>query len=239
MAMGEGGVKVTKMACIALACVMAACARVPLKDNVRHYIETPVGIPSTKSMGEALLVKYSCPCYEIFEARTELRFVGFNKPVRYGSEWEARYFDALSNEKYLVNPDFHPVLALVLTPDTSLPKLNTETALKQIRGNKRGRSWALVDPARATSIRSIGYTFRGPAWRLQYIGPDKHQSKVLRFTIDDLKNNRERIGQVEYAHDLTNGPEFVVRGVRFRIVNVAPDGLITYLVVSDNEQYQP
>ena len=231
--------KATTIACIALACTAVACARVPIKDNVRHYIETPVGIPSTKSMGEALLTKYSCPCYETFEATTELQFINFNKSVTYGSEWQARYFDAQSNEKYLVNTDFHPVLALVLTPNASPPRLNTESALRQIHGKKQGRSWALADPARATGLRSTGFTFRGTAWSLQYIGPDKHQSKVLRFTIDDLKNNRERIGQVEYAHDLKNGPEFVVRGVRFRIVNVAPDGLITYLIVADNEQYQP
>ena len=231
--------KATTIACIALACVMAACARVPIKDNVRHYVETPVGVPSTKSMGEALLTKYSCPCYEVYEARTELKFVGFNKPVTYGSEWQARYFDAVSSEKYLVNTDYHPVLALVVTPDVLSPKLNTEAALKQIHGKKQGRSWALADPARANGLRFIGYTFSGTAWRLQYIGPDKHQSKVLRFTVDDLKNNRERIGQVEYAHDLKNGPEFVVRGVRFRIINVALDGLITYSIVSDNEQHQP
>jgi len=217
----------------------SACTRVPLKDAVLHYIETPVGIATTKSMGEALLTKYTCPCYEYFEAKSELTFNGYDKTVVRSSEWLARYVDRESNEKYLTNQAFHPQLALVLVPDGPAPKLSADHALLQIQGKKQGRSWALSDPTRSTALRFAGYTYARTAWRLQYIGPDKQQPKVLRFTIDDLRVNRERVGQVEYAHDLKNGAEFVVRGVRFRITDVSPDGLITYIVVSDNEQYQP
>lgn len=239
--MGYFGAKTMAKRVLALLFTLgcSACTSVPLKNAVLSRIETPIGVATTRSMGEALLTKYTCPCYEYFEATNAISFQEYNRPVSQGSEWVARYFNPDSHEKYLINPAYHPALALVLDPASQSPTLSADHALLQFQGAKRGRSWKVADGSSTSSIRFAGYMFTRTAWRLQYIGPDKQQPKVLRFTIDDLRDNRERVGQVEYAHDLTKGSEFVVRGVRLRIMNVAPDGLISYVVVSDNERYGP
>lgn len=133
-----------------------------------------------------------------------------------------------------MNQSFHPALALVLTP-AEKPTLSVDHAVRQVQGSKQGRSWSLADPKQVNAIRSAGYVFTGgKAWFLQYIGPDKNQGKVLRFTIEDLRgNNQERVGQIEYAHDLSKSREFVIRGVRLRFDEVSPDGLVTFVVVAD------
>jgi hypothetical protein len=218
---------------ILLSC-LTGCSELALKDAVLYEIETPVGVTKTISMGETLLTKYACPCYEYYLAGSDIRINNYRKSVLMNSEWVVRYTNPFSNEKYLVNESFHPALALVLVPSAT-PTLSVDHAVIQVQGNKQGRTWSLSDPGQASAIRLAGYEFSREAWRLQYIGPDKEQPQVLRFTIDDLRDNRERVGQIEYAHDLRKGKEFVVRGVRFRIVDISSDGLVSYLVVSDGE----
>ncbi len=214
---------------------LSGCTRLSLKDAVLHEVKLPIGVTETRSMGETLLTKYACPCYEHYEATSEIDINGYGKSIDKNSEWTAQYINPISNEKYLVNKSFHPALALVLTPAVT-PTLNVNHAVTQVYGSKQGRSWSLSNPNQANAIRLAGYSFSRETWRLQYIGTDKENPQVLLFTIDDLRPNRERVGQIEYAHDLRNGREFVIRGIRLRIVEVTSDGLISYVVVSDDER---
>jgi hypothetical protein len=221
-----------------LTCVLLAgatgCTHLDLQDAVIYDVAIPVDVQQTRSMGEPLVTKYACPCHELYEATSEIRFENYDKPAPKNSEWVARYVNPSSKEKYLLSLSsqvFHPALALVLLPST-MPTLSSDHAVIQIDGTKQGRTWSLSSPSQANELRLAGYIYSGETWRLQYIGPDKEHSDVLRFTIDDLRG-RERVGQVEYAHDLRKGREFVVRGVRLRISDVSSDGLISYVVVAD------
>jgi hypothetical protein len=218
---------------VALLLGLSACVRLDLKDAAVYSVPLPVGAPQTRSMGETMFTKYTCPCYEYYATTDEIRFDDYKSAPR-NSGWEARFVDPVSQEKYLVNQSFHPALALVLTP-AEKPTLSVDRAVLQVKGKKQGRSWRLSDPKQANAIRSAGYVFTGgKAWLLQYIGPDKNQANVLRFTIEDLRgNNQERVGQIEYSHDLSKSKEFVIRGVRLRIDEVLSDGLVTFIVVAD------
>jgi hypothetical protein len=216
---------------VLLAC--AGCTHVPLKDAVIYDVAIPIGVSQTRSMGEALVTKYACPCHELYEATSEIRFDNYDRPAPKNSEWIARYVNPSSNEKYLLSVSselFHPALALVLLPSAT-PTLSADHAVIQIDGTKQGRTWSLSSTSQANAIRLAGYVYSGETWRLQYIGPDREHADVLRFTIDDLRGG-ERVGQIEYTHDLRKGKEFVVRGVRLRIVDVSSDGLISYVVVA-------
>lgn len=218
---------------VALLLCLSACTRLDLRDAAVYSVPLSVGVPQTRSMGETMFTKYTCPCYEYYATTEEIRFDGYKSAPR-NSGWEARHFDPVSREKYLVNQSFHPALALVLTP-AEAPTLSVDHAVMQVQGKKQGRSWSLSDPKQANAIRPAGYVLDGgKAWLVQYIGPDKHQANVLRFTIEDLRgSNRQRVGQIEYSHDLSKSREFVIRGVRLRIDEVSPDGLVTYVVVAD------
>lgn len=230
------------MACVHICLIaglmigVSACSssNLQLKNEVVSEVPLPIGSVQTKSMGENLLQKYACPCNEIYEVTSDIAFNDYGKIAARGSKWSARYFNPASNEKYLVNASFHPALALVLLP-TAPPKLSSEHAVIQIEGGKRGRTWSLVNPGQAGSIRLFSYVTSGKSWSVQYIGQEKGQSQILRFTIEDRTEMGERVGQVEYTHDLRNGREFVVRGVRLRIEDVLSDGRVSYVIVSDDE----
>jgi hypothetical protein len=159
-------------------CLSACGTRLDLKDAAVYSVPLPVGVPQTRSMGETMFTKYTCPCYEYYSTTDEIRFNNY-KPALRNSGWEARLVDPVSKEKYLVNQSFHPALALVLTP-AEKPTLSVDHAVKQVQGNKQGRSWSLSDPKQANAIRFAGYVFTGgKAWLLQYIGPDKNQVSTL------------------------------------------------------------
>ncbi|MEH6484126.1 MULTISPECIES: hypothetical protein [Pseudomonas] len=231
-------VRINVRSALTIMCFLSAagCTHLDLnlKDAALFDVDTLVGAVQTKSMGEVLLRNSVCPCYENYETTEELKFDGYRSATR-NSNWVARYINPVSNEKYLVNNAFHPALTLVLVP-AAVPTLSVDHAVLQVAGSRQGRTWSLSNPGQAKSIRTAGYTFAGMRkWELQYIGLDKNQPQVLRFTIDDLTRNGERAGQIEYVHDLRKGKEFVIRGVRIRIDDVTSDGLITYVVVADND----
>ena len=89
----------------------------------------------------------------------------------------------------------------------------------------------LKNPADIDAFRRDGYSHSAASWTLQYLGPDKGSATVFRFSIADLSGSSddERIGQVEYVHDLSKGREFVVRGVRVTILDVRSDGIVTFV----------
>jgi hypothetical protein len=234
--MQEDALKKPFLVILSALTLSAACTtNLPLKDAALEQVPIPIGVTMTKSMGEPMLIKYTCPCYEFFVTTGLISFKGYDRSVASGTEWISRYVSLESGEKFLTNRSFHRLLALVVAPGNQASSLSVKNPLIQIEGGKEGRSWKLSDSSNTTALRQGGYNFTS-AWRLQYVGTDKQQSKVLRFTIEDLRGNRERVGQVEYTHDLDKGIEFVVRGVRIRISSVAPDGLISYVLLADNEQ---
>lgn len=124
-----------------------------------------------------------------------------------------------------MDPAYHPALAVVLHDGS----IDPARAMTQISGAKQFRWWALAVPDDRNALQRRGYEFR-KGWRLQYLGPKDGNLSVLRFSIEDLSPERkgEVIGQVEYVHDLANGREFVIRGYRIRVGEVAPDGTLAF-----------
>ncbi len=111
--------------------------------------------------------------------------------------------------------------------------IDADSAVVQYLGPKSYRSWGLVDAFDTDAIRFWGYYFARPSWRLTYIGVDGSDSRVVRMSIEEFARGTlsERLGQIEYRHDMKNSNEFVVRGARIRIDEIAGDGLLTFTVL--------
>lgn len=207
-----------------------ACGQIPLRSAALANVPIAIGETRTVSLGGSVVEKYECPCYEIYQATADIKVKGSNLVIPLNSRWDMRYEDPALGEKYLVNKSFHPALVLVIRPD-SQPLINPDRALLQIQGAQKGRALSFEIPAQASAIRFFGYRFFGDqTWRLQYLGQDRSSPDVLRFTIEEVRPSGERVGQVEYLHDMKKGNEFVVRGVRVRVVEVASDGRLTYQI---------
>jgi len=128
-----------------------------------------------------------------------------------------------------VNESYHVQVAVVVKNGF----IDADSAVVQYLGPKNYRSWGLVDTSDANALRSSGYYFTRPSWRLTYIGVDGSDGVVVRMSIEEFDRGTlsERLGQVEYRHDMRNGNEFVVRGARVRIDEIAGDGLLTFVVL--------
>jgi len=181
-------------------------------------------------MGETMVVRYVCPCLELFVADRDIAIRGL-KPIPQNSVWLAKYRNSETGGLYLVNDEYHIALAVVIEKGV----LDPEAAIVQFGGSKRWRKWGLKNPADSDAFHADGYQHAGVSWRLQYLGPDRGAAAVLRFSIEEFSGSSrdEKVGQIEYVHDLSKGREFVVRGMRVRIHEVATDGIVKYVVKED------
>lgn len=180
-------------------------------------------------MGETMAVRYVCPCIEQFRVDRQVDIDGLPS-IPQASIWRAEYRNTETGALYLVNAKYHGQLAVQLLGGAVPP----DAAILQFRGTKRSRKWALADPSDSDAFKRLNFDTAAPSWRLQYIGPDKAKPSIIRFSIEELIGyTKEQIGQIEYTHDLDNGPDLVIRGMRIRVVGVARDGQITYSILSE------
>ncbi len=210
-----------------LALALGACAHHPLQRIVIPEVPPDAGA-HTISMGEPMVTYYGCPCTDMYEAVRDISIDGY-RTIPAGSLWEARFRNTESGSIYLVNESYHVQVAVVVKDGF----IDPDSAVVQYLGPKNYRSWGLVDTSDANALRSSGYYFTRPSWRLTYIGVDGSDGVVVRMSIEEFDRGtlRERLGQVEYRHDMRNGNEFVVRGARVRIDEIAGDGLLTFVVL--------
>jgi hypothetical protein len=221
-------VLLTLLATILLASILGGCgAAHPLQTLVIPKVPVDAG-SQTVSMSDPMITHYGCPCTEMYEAEREIRIDGY-RTIAPGSLWEARFRNTKSRSIYLVNNSYHRQVAVVLKDGY----IDADSAVVQYLGAKSYRSWALVDPSDARAMRQWGYQFTRPTWRLRYIGVDSSDGQVVRMSIEEWERGTidERMGQVEYRHDMQNGNEFVIRGTRVRIDELAGDGLLTFTVL--------
>jgi len=164
----------------------------------------------------------------MYEAERDIPIDGY-RTIPAGSFWKAQFRNTKSGSIYLVNQSYHPQVAVVLENG----HIDADSAVVQYLGPKNYRSWGLVNASDTDAIRFWGYYFTRPSWRLTYIGVDGSDGRVVRMSIEEFERGtiRERYGQVEYRHDMRNGNEFVVRGARIRIDEIAGDGLLTFTVL--------
>jgi hypothetical protein len=200
----------------------------PLRDMIISEVRTET--TRTISMGETIYTHYDCPCTRVYRAERDIEIVGY-RTIPNSSLWEAKYQNVETGDFYLVRDQYHPLVALVLKNNGAI---DPAYAVVQYRGAKRQRSWRLASRMDVQAMRFDHYRFSGHAWRLQYIGPDGSSSSVIRLSIAEYGRGdfSERVGQIEYRHDIANGNEFVVRGLRVRIDDVAADGLITFTILN-------
>ncbi len=182
----------------------------------------------TISIGETLVAYYGCPCTEVYEAGRAIAIDGY-RTIRPGSIWEARYRNIDTGSLYLVSDSYHRQVAVVL--DGSL--IDVDAAVVQYLGPKNYRSWGLVDASDANQMRFAGYSVTRPSWQAIYLGTDGTDASVVRMSVEEINHGTfsEQLGQIEYRHDMKNGNEFVIRGARVRIDELAGDGLLTFTVM--------
>jgi hypothetical protein len=174
--------------------------------------------------------EFVCPCFERFVADRTIGIEG-RAPIRQNSVWVAKYQNTETGALYLVSDEYHPALAVVLKEGAVDP----EAAIVQFQGGKSWRTWSLTNPDDSDAIRPERYVYQSASWRLQYLGLDGGSSTLLRFSIEELSGSArdERVGQVEYTHDLSKGRDIVIRGVRITILDVGGDGRMKYTATND------
>lgn len=204
--------------------VFASCARHPLVTATTLEATSSVEV-KTVSMGDILYSHYTCPCSEIYIANKAIAIDGRPSIVA-GSLWVAKYRNTETGEKYLVNDSYHHGLAVILKEERIIP----ERAIAQFSGMKKHRTWPLQSRSDSKAMILHEYLPSQNWWRLQYIGLDKNDKNILRFTIE-TRFQSEIIGQIEYTHNLSNGDEFVIKGVRFKVLQARNDSTLTYQVL--------
>lgn len=208
------------LAGLLLTALIGGCAKHPLTNASVTSVETDGH--GKISMGDTAYIHYICPCLKTYRAQKEIQISGL-PAIPAQSIWVARFNNAKTGETYLVNDNYHLQLALVMRNGT----INPARAVAQFAGMKKSRTWPLSSPSDSTALKPDGYSFNSPSWKLQYLGLDKENNKVLRFSIADISGS-ETIGQVEYNHNLANGNSFVIKGVKFEVLEKGNDGTLAY-----------
>lgn len=224
---------------IAALSVVAGCS-MPIKPISKLHIKQ-IGVQRQASMGDSIYVRYLCPCFKLYEFRRSVKVEGI--PIlKAGSLWIARYENTRNGNYYLMDPmksdetslgdaDF----AIAIRTDGTI---NPTAAVVQFRGMKAGRSWPLENPEDADAIRYIGYWPSDRSWAIFYIGPDAVNPNTLRFSIADFQgvgSDSESKGQLLYVHNLALGNEFVIRGIRIKVINLSKDGVINYVILDESD----
>lgn len=217
-----------QVAVVTLSCVLVGCGH-PLQSNEVFSVPTQK-IERSVSMGETIWWGFVCPCFERYVAERTIGIDG-REAIRQNSIWDAEYQNTETGALYLVSDEYHPALAVVLKDGSVDP----EAAIVQFQGGKRWRTWSLANPDDRNGFHREGYSYQAESWRLQYLGLDGESSTVLRFSIEELSGSSrdERVGQVEYTHDMSKGRDFVIRGVRITILDVEGDGRMNYTATDD------
>src|SRR5690606_37993829 len=102
-------------------------------------------------------------------------------------------------------------------------KLNTQKTMVQFAGMKTHRTWPLINREDTSNLSYEGRIAVYPSWKLQYLGTDKADRDVLRFSVATMSQS-ETIGQIEYTHNLAQGEVFILKGTKFEVLKNHPDG---------------
>jgi len=196
---------------------LSGCAQHKLTPVI-VYSAPDQKIETTISIGDTAYRNYECPCKEIYIARRDIPIAG-RATVPANSIWEAQYNNTETGEQYLTNSEYHPQLALV----TKDHKLNAQKTMVQFAGMKTHRTWPLRNKEDTSNFSYQGRIAAHPSWKLQYLGTDKADRDVLRFSVATMSQS-ETIGQIEYTHNLAQGDVFIIKGTKFEVLENYPDG---------------
>lgn len=214
--------------------VLAGCGSVPASRIESTDVDASSfvqGRSYVRTAGEIVIDRYQGAWRNIFVTKSRLEFYDL-EPVPAGLVFVALYSHDVSGRYLLTSPAYDDgAIAIVCDPQGGV--LRQGSAI-QISGARPGRAWDLIGepgqllvPQGFTPDPDMHYApYEG--WKLQYIGA---QGTLLRFTIQELGLDRQRMGQVEYSHDLSSGKEFVFRGARLSVDGLDADSTLRYTVV--------
>lgn len=176
-----------KMATLVTILALSGCAQHKLAPII-VYNAPDQKTDTTISIGDIAYIHYECPCKEIYIARRDIPIAG-RVAVPVNSIWEAQYNNTETGEQYLTSSEYHPQLALV----TKNHKLNTQKTMVQFAGMKTDRTWPLINREDTSNLSYEGRIAVYPSWKLQYLGTDKADRDVLRFSLATMSQS-ETIG---------------------------------------------
>lgn len=214
---------------LCISAVLGGCASVSI-EPVPALTDTKVFQVrgSTISVGETMIESLTGHWLQVYEPSNAVQIVGelINPP----REWINLYRETTTGYRLLTSPLFYNN-GVAIRVDAALQPPAAAPVL-QIKSGRKGRTWELARPTAfsATGYQAdLRYTDQS-GWRLVYIGT---LDRRVRMTADNLGAGGEKIGTIEYIHDLNQGPEFVFRGARVAIRQTFPDGRMEFAVTKD------
>lgn len=219
-----------------VASAITGCAGVPasqIEDTNVIASSFAAGGSYEITVGETVADSYSGAWRRTFAAREEIRFQDLD-PIPQGTLFVARYTHDQTGRLLVISPQYDEgQIAIQCDKDG---RVDPADRAIQVGGLHRGQTWRLVSSNAGQLLAPAGFwpdeeEFPGmqQGWKLQYVGS---QGSVLRFTIQELGLDKQRMGQVEYLHDLNSGKEFVFRTTRLRVDAVDGDGTLHFTVLA-------
>lgn len=215
--------------------VLAGCGSVPASRIESTDVDASwfvQGRSYVRTAGEIVIDRYQGAWRNAFVTKSRLQFHEL-EPIPAGLVFVALYLHDVSGRYLVVSPAYDDG-AIAIVCDSQGNVLQEDAAI-QVSGARPGRAWDLIgNPGQLLVPHEFtpdpefhNAPYQG--WKLQYIGS---QGTLLRFTIQELGLDQQRMGQVEYSHDLSAGKEFVFRGARLRVDNLDADSTLRYTVVA-------
>lgn len=202
-----------------------------LQEGFRNF---EVGKPMTATVGEQALMLINGPYREYYQANRDLFFNGLPM-VPMGSLWDAREQNEKGDGIFLTRKDFFNThIAIFIKENGKL--YDPQKGAWQIKGVKTWRTWPYIGNLKQCFKKSGMYSLAGDGFKVYYLGK---KGNNLRFFISTFTNRgalnwgNEKLGNMEYLHDLKSGNTFNIRGVTIRIDKVDDDGKLHYTVVKE------
>jgi hypothetical protein len=214
-------------------CSTATPAKRYILNGYKNY---KLGEPKTVTIGDEAIVRIYGETWPVYASNRELKLNGL-KTVPAGTIWEGYYWYPEKNAIFLISKKLHPQIAVLASFDGTI--LSKDEAAYQIMGLKTYRRWSLDDNSDNLKYFSKAL-YIGTGFKLFYLG---RKGSTLRFSvakyvtpkIKKYASSDEKLGEIEYTHNLDDGNLFTIRGIKIQIDNVEPDGTLHYTVISEKE----
>lgn len=206
----------------------------PRKPQV-GYRNFTIGKPLSVTVGEQAIMLINGPYREYYQANGDLIFNGLPL-VPMGSLWDSRLKKDKGKGIFLTRKDFfNERIAILINENGQL--INNAKGAWQIHGVK-WRTWPYIGKLKQCFKKSGIYSLAGNGFKIYYLGRKGNNLKfyIAKFTNRGTLNfTNERLGNLEYIHDMNAGKIFTIRGITIRIDKVDPDGKLHYTVVKENK----
>jgi hypothetical protein len=200
----------------------------PPLDGYKNY---KIGQEKIVTIGDSAIVRLYGNTWPMYQSIRDIHLDG-RLPIPAGTLWYAHKWYPEKKALFLTSSALHPQLAILANFDGKI--LSKNEAAYQIVGSKNYRRWSLLDDTGSLKyfIQNL-WENQGTGFTIYYLG---RKGDVLRFSIAKhikYASSNERLGTIEYTHDLADGNIFTIRGIEIQIDNVDSDGTLHYTVLSE------